>query len=152
MSLEAWCKALPEWVHFVSNPLCDLSLLYIISYYWWRPYAYMVACICAHGRDHLRVWSPTINVYILQNREKCIINQCNILWATKSSWLTAQMNMRLRTPWGQPGLSLFTSWYTMRYSPQGQPDNLFAETVFYSLLALHNTIHAPSLQVSLYLH
>ena len=40
----------------------------------------MVACICAHGRDQLHVWSPTINAYILQNREKCIINQCNILW------------------------------------------------------------------------
>ena len=140
MSLGVWCKALPEWEHFVSNPLCDLSLLYNISYYWWRPYACMVSCICAHGRDHLRVWSPTINAYIPQNRGKCIINQCNILLATKSSWLTAQMNMSLRTPWGQPGLSLFTSWYTMSYSPQGQPDNLFAETVFYSLLALHNVI------------
>lgn len=30
----------------------------------------------------------------------------------------------------------------MRYSPQGQPDNLFAETVFYSLQALYDMIHA----------
>lgn len=53
-----------------------------------------------------------------------------IMSAPKISWSAAQTNMRLRTTKGQPRLSLFTTWYTMRYSPQGQPDSLFVKTAF----------------------
>ena len=142
MSLGVWCKALPEWVHFVSNPLCDLSLLYDISHYWWLPYAYMVACVCAHGRDQLRVWSPTIIMYIYCKigKNALLINAIYYGRLSPRGW-----QRRWICVWGHPEGNQGCPCLSpdiQRAIAHKDSRTTYSRKLFFTLCWLYNTMHA----------
>lgn len=98
-------------------------------------------------REQPRCSSRTANESIKRNWEKrfiCSGERQVIMYI--SSYNIVQIHIGLiyikhisvkssRTTRGQPGLPLFTDWYTMYYVVQGQPDSLFRNTCFIWMFA-----------------